>query len=294
MYNTHRGSRSTQRVRPLGNHANRTSNPWRETSHRDDVDGSPSSWSVWTRECDADYATPTPLGDRGGVRRPSQGYTHEYARSPVATAARGRVAMPSGGCAREDGRLTLCIKRLGSSGRLERDSCDHRSQTCRRDRSQGTCPFCAPERTRNLACSDRMAASEQVGSSLRELAEISPPEHTERAGPKRPALSVRPRGLEPLTFAAAVRRSNPLSYGRKHASASLWLVDACCSFVRRNCSLIVRSNSPRVNHRCVTRRPVRTTGMKPDALLEVRFTDVATSSDTSLSRAQTRSRFPDH
>ena len=30
-----------------------------------------------------------------------------------------------------------------------------------------------------------------------------------------PKGAVRPRGLEPLTFAAAVRRSNPLSYGRE-------------------------------------------------------------------------------
>ena len=38
----------------------------------------------------------------------------------------------------------------------------------------------------------------------------------ERAKPLRawPPLVVRPRGLEPLTFAAAVRRSDPLSYGR--------------------------------------------------------------------------------
>ncbi len=33
-----------------------------------------------------------------------------------------------------------------------------------------------------------------------------------------PAFLLRPRGLEPPTFAAAVRRSNPLSYGRMRAS----------------------------------------------------------------------------
>jgi hypothetical protein len=46
-----------------------------------------------------------------------------------------------------------------------------------------------------------------------------------------PAL-VRPRGLEPLTFAAAVRRSNPLSYGRLRAANKPWgLVDARASFL---------------------------------------------------------------
>ena len=41
--------------------------------------------------------------------------------------------------------------------------------------------------------------------------------------------SVRPRGLEPLTFAAAVRRSNPLSYGRLlalHSDMDGW---RCCA-----------------------------------------------------------------
>ena len=33
--------------------------------------------------------------------------------------------------------------------------------------------------------------------------------------------AVRPRGLEPLTFAAAVRRSNPLSYGRRRIQFAL-------------------------------------------------------------------------
>ena len=45
--------------------------------------------------------------------------------------------------------------------------------------------------------------------------------------------SVRPRGLEPLTFAAAVRRSNPLSYGRmRTVSKPPGLADAQASFHR--------------------------------------------------------------
>ena len=44
-----------------------------------------------------------------------------------------------------------------------------------------------------------------------------------------PTLTLRPRGLEPLTFAAAVRRSNPLSYGRelKASQQSFQFVGVC-------------------------------------------------------------------
>ena len=48
---------------------------------------------------------------------------------------------------------------------------------------------------------------------------LSPVRRRANAGPEGPASSLRPAGLEPVTSGAAVRRSNPLSYGRRQ---SLW------------------------------------------------------------------------